>query len=404
MLMKNQRPHIGIFGRRNVGKSSFINALAGEDIAIVSEHAGTTTDPVNKTMELGEAGPVVLIDTAGIDDAGDIGLKRVGATKKVVKRIDLGILVISDNKFEEPEAELTRDFEEHSIPFFVVHNKSDISNLDGNKKKDIENLSKTELLEFSSVTRQNLSLIIDAVKKYMPNSAFNNPSILGDLVKPGDVVVLVTPIDIEAPMGRLILPQVQVIRDVLDNHCISVVLTEKELPLYFEKFKVRPKLVVTDSQAFEKVNAIVPKDVPITGFSILFSRLKGDFEKYVAGTLQISRLKDGDKILILESCSHHVISDDIGREKLPKWLSRFTGKKLVFNVVAGLDTVPGDIKEYSLVIQCGGCMLTRKQVLNRLKPAIDAGVPVTNYGMAIAYTHGIFERALALFKRSKASD
>jgi [FeFe] hydrogenase H-cluster maturation GTPase HydF len=403
MLMKNQRPHIGIFGRRNVGKSSFINALAGEDIAIVSEHAGTTTDPVNKTMELGEVGPVVLIDTAGIDDTGDIGLKRVGATKKVVKRIDLGILVISEGKFEEPEAELIRDFEEHNIPFFVVHNKSDISKLAENKKRDIESLSKTEVIEFSSATKQNINLVIEASRKYMPNSVFNNPSILGDLVKRGDVVVLVTPIDIEAPMGRLILPQVQAIRDVLDNHCISVVLTEKELPLYFEKFKVKPALVVTDSQAFEKVNAIVPKDVPITGFSILFSRLKGDFEKYVSGTMQISKLKDGDNVLILESCSHHVISDDIGREKLPKWISKFTGKKLNFDVVAGLDSIPRNIKEYSLVIQCGGCMLTRKQVLNRLKPAMDAGIPVTNYGMAIAYTHGMFDRAMGLFKKAKVS-
>ena len=398
MLMKNQRSHIGIFGRRNVGKSSFINALAGEDISIVSEHAGTTTDPVNKTMELGEVGPVVLIDTAGIDDTGDVGAKRIIATKKVIKRINLGILVISDNKFEAPELEIIKDFEEHNIPFFIVHNKSDVKKLNAENKKSIELQAKTEIIEFSSVTKQNLNLVLEASKKYMPDSVFNNPSILGDLVTPGDVIMLVTPVDIEAPMGRMILPQMQTVRDVLDNNCINIVLKETELELFFKKFNIKPKLVITDSQAFKKVNSIVPKDIPITGFSILFSRLKGDFEKYIEGTRHISDLKDGDNVLILESCSHHVISDDIGREKLPKWLTDFTGKKLNFDVVAGLDSIPKDVKNYSLVVQCGGCMLTRKQVLNRINAAINNNIPVTNYGMAIAYTHGIFERALEIFK------
>ena len=398
MLMKNQRSHIGIFGRRNVGKSSFINALAGEDISIVSEQAGTTTDPVNKTMELGEVGPVVLVDTAGIDDTGDLGAKRIIATKKVIKRINLGILVISNNIFEAPELEIIKDFEEHNIPFFIVHNKSDINKLDAEKKKTIELQSKTEIIEFSSVTKKNLNLVLEAAKKYMPDSVFNNPSILGDLVSPGDVVMLVTPVDIEAPMGRMILPQMQTVRDVLDNNCINIVLKETELELFFKKFNIKPKLVITDSQAFKKVNSIVPKDIPITGFSILFSRLKGDFEKYIEGTRHISDLKDGDNVLILESCSHHVISDDIGREKLPRWITDFTGKKLNFDVVAGLDSIPKDIKNYSLVVQCGGCMLTRKQVLNRINAAINNNIPVTNYGMAIAYTHGIFERALEIFR------
>ena len=398
MLMKNQRSHIGIFGRRNVGKSSFINALAGEDISIVSEHAGTTTDPVNKTMELGEVGPVVLVDTAGIDDTGDLGAKRIIATKKVIKRINLGILVISNNTFDDPELEIIKDFEEHNIPFFIVHNKSDINKLDAEKKKAIELQSKTEIIEFSSVTKKNLNLVLEVAKKYMPDSVFNNPSILGDLVTPGDIVMLVTPVDIEAPMGRMILPQMQTVRDVLDNNCINIVLKETELELFFKRFDIKPKLVITDSQAFKKVNSIVPKDIPITGFSILFSRLKGDFEKYIEGTRHISNLKDGDNVLILESCSHHVISDDIGREKLPKWITDFTGKKLNFDVVAGLDSIPKDIKNYSLVVQCGGCMLTRKQVLNRINAAINNNIAVTNYGMAIAYTHGIFERAMEIFK------
>lgn len=398
MLMKNQRTHIGIFGRRNVGKSSFINALAGEDISIVSEHAGTTTDPVNKTMELGEVGPSVLIDTAGIDDIGEIGTKRILATKKVIKKINLGILVIANSQFDAPEMEIIKDFEEHNIPFFIVHNKSDINRIEPNKKKNIELKAKTEIIEFSSVTKQNLNLVLEASKKYMPDSVFNNPSILGDLVEPGDVVMLVTPVDIEAPMGRMILPQMQTVRDVLDNNCINIVLKETELELFFKKFDIRPKLVVTDSQAFKKVNSIVPKDIPLTGFSILFSRLKGDFKTYVEGTRHISDLKDGDTVLILESCSHHVISDDIGREKLPRWISEFTGKKIKFDVVAGLDSIPKEMKDYSLVIQCGGCMLTRKQILNRIKAASDSKIPITNYGMAIAYTHGIFDRAMEVFK------
>ncbi|MEI6093559.1 MAG: [FeFe] hydrogenase H-cluster maturation GTPase HydF, partial [bacterium] len=392
--MKNQRVHIGIFGRRNVGKSSFINALAGEDISIVSEQAGTTTDPVNKTMELGEVGPAVLIDTAGIDDIGEIGAKRIIATKKVIKKINLGILVITNSDFDSPEMEIVKDFEEYNIPFFIVHNKSDVNKINTDKKKGIELKAKTEIIEFSSVTKQNLNLVLEAAKKYMPDSVFNNPSILGDLVNPGDIIMLVTPVDAEAPMGRMILPQMQTVRDVLDNNCINIVLKETELELFFKKFDIKPKLIVTDSQAFKKVNSIVPKDIPLTGFSILFSRLKGDFKKYVEGTRHISDLKDGDTVLILESCSHHIITDDIGREKLPRWISEFTNKKINFDVVAGLDSVPKDIKEYSLVIQCGGCMLTRKQILNRIKLAADSNIPITNYGMAIAYTHGIFDIAM----------
>ncbi|MEI6079867.1 MAG: [FeFe] hydrogenase H-cluster maturation GTPase HydF [bacterium] len=397
MLMKNQRPHIGIFGRRNVGKSSFINAISGEDIAIVSTHAGTTTDPVSKTMELGGAGPVVMIDTAGIDDIGDLGTKRVLATKKVIKRIDLAIILIADAEFGDPEFEIVKDLEEHNVPFFIVNNKSDLSPINDEKRKLIELKTRTELLSFSSVKRDNLDLVIDAIKKYTPNSIFNNPSIMGDMIKPGDSVLLITPIDMEAPVGRMILPQMQAVRDVLDNNCICVLVKESELAQYFKTYNVKPKLAVTDSQMFKKVNELVPADVALTSFSILFARLKGDFKKFIEGTKAISKLKDNDNILILESCSHHVIGDDIGRVKIPKWLLEFTGKKLNFDIVAGVDSLPRDIKEYSLLIQCGGCMLTRKQVLNRIKPAIDAGVPVTNYGMAIAYMNGIFERATKIF-------
>lgn len=398
-MMRNQRPHIGIFGRRNVGKSSFINAVSGEDIAIVSPTAGTTTDPVSKTMEFSDAGPVVLIDTAGIDDIGEIGLKRIDATKRVIKKIDLGILIISENNFGEPEENIIKELSEHNVPFFIVNNKSDIAPL--KNKKELQEKSATEVFEFSSVARTNFNAIVNAVKKYMPDSVFNNPSILGDIVQKGDVVVLVTPIDMEAPKGRLILPQVQAIRDALDNDCIVVVLKEDALETYFEKFNVKPKLVVTDSQMFEKVNKIVPSDVELTGFSILFSRLKGDFNEYLKGAKKISSLKDKDKILILESCSHHIIGDDIGRVKIPKWLKEHTGKELSFDVVAGLDKLPHKIEDYALVIQCGGCMLTRTQVLNRIKPAIDAGVAVTNYGMVIAYVNGILERSVSTLKAKK---
>ncbi|MFH1223441.1 MAG: [FeFe] hydrogenase H-cluster maturation GTPase HydF [Pseudomonadota bacterium] len=399
-MMKNQRPHIGIFGKRNVGKSSFINAITGQDISIVSGHPGTTTDPVDKIIELEDVGPVVLIDTAGIDDAGALGEKRIEATRKIIKKIDLGIILFEKNDYGKFEEEIIEEFKKHQTPFFIIHNKSDLKTINSDAKKEIEKSSGTQVLDFSSTKKTNLKQIMDAIKKHTPESAFQNISLLDGLVEKGDIVLMITPLDSEAPRGRMILPEGQTLIDVLNKDCIAITVKETEVELYFQKIKVKPRLVVTDSQAFKKVAAVVPKDIPLTSFSILFSRLKGDFKQYIEGVKQIDKLKDGDNILILESCSHHVTHDDIGRVKIPKWLKEYTGKNLNFEVVAGTDNIPQN-KKYALAVQCGGCMLTQKQVLNRIKTASDSGVPVTNYGMLIAYVNGIFERAIKPFHSGK---
>ena len=394
---KDNKPHIGIFGRRNNGKSSFINALVGQELSIVSDFAGTTTDPVKKSIEIPGIGPVILIDTAGIDDVGELGAKRVSKTLEALKTIDLAILIINENLFAEPEKKLIDNFTEYGVPFFIVHNKSDIQVLSPVLKSMLENAYKSIVLDFCSLNQPQTQIIIDTINKMVPESAYQSKSLIGDLINHGDVVLLVTPIDAEAPEGRMILPQVQTIRDTLDNDAIAVVLKERELDSYLRIMNPKPALVVTDSQVFLKVDASIPKEIPLTSFSIILARQKGDFRNYLKGTPHISLLKDGDKILILESCTHHVSCDDIGRMKIPRWLSNYTGKNLTYEVVTGLNKLPNDIHDYAMVIQCGGCVLTRKQVLNRLKPAIDAGIPVSNYGMTIAYVHGIFNRAVAPF-------
>lgn len=396
MKMKNMRPHIGIFGRRNVGKSSFINAITGEDIAIVSSQAGTTTDPVDKSIELGALGPVVIIDTAGIDDEGEIGEKRITATKKVIDKIDFAILLISSGVFKDFEKDLVEKFKKQNIPFIMINNKSDLYKLSSTDKEKLSPVA--DVFDFNSINPNNTNEITNEIAKKMPESSFQNPSILGDIINKNDIILLVAPIDLEAPMGRLILPQVQTIRDILDNDAIVIALKETELEYFFKNIKIKPKLVITDSQVFGKVDKIVPKNINLTSFSILFSRIKGDFNEYAKGVRKISELKDGDKVLILEACSHHVNEDDIGRVKLPKWISAFTGKKLEFKVLAGLDALQ-NVNDYALVIQCGGCMLTRKQILNRVQSASKSKVPVTNYGMAIAYINGIFERATEIFTK-----
>ena len=396
---RDAKPHIGIFGRRNCGKSSLINVLAGQEIAIVSDIAGTTTDPVKKSIEIFGVGPVVLVDTAGIDDSGELGKKRIAKTKTVLKIIDLAILVISENTFGAFEEGLIDDFKAFGVPFFILHNKEDVENLSTDLGFSLKQKYETTILDFSALADKNTEEIILAIRRHIPETAYKSNSLLGDLVNPGDVVLLVTPIDTEAPEGRMILPQVQAIRDILDNHCIAVVLKESELEVFIEKMSPKPVLVVTDSQAFGKVNALVPPEIPLTGFSVMLARHKGDFENYLKGTPYLSKLNDGDRVLILESCTHQVSCDDIGRIKIPRWLTNFTGKKLEFEVVAGLDELPRPIHDFAMVIQCGGCMITRQQIKNRLKPAIDAGIPVTNYGMAIAWIHGIYERAVAPFVR-----
>jgi len=394
---RDNKPHIGIFGRRNNGKSSLINALTGQEIAIVSEVPGTTTDPVKKSIEIADIGPVIMIDTAGIDDVGELGRKRISKSREVLKIIDLAILVIVHNEFDEAEINLIRDFQSNDTPFFIMHNKSDEEKVQPALSAVIQDKYGVPLIDFCATNPRNTEEVIKIIQQVMPGSAYRKQTLVGDLIHYGDTVLLITPIDIEAPEGRMILPQVQVIRDVLDHDGICVVCKEREVDAYFRKMNPKPVLVITDSQVFPKADAAIPKDIPLTSFSIVLARQKGDFEHYLRGTPKIGELKEGDRILILESCTHHVSCDDIGRIKIPRWLANFTGKKLEFDVVSGLNAIRRPIRDYAMVIQCGGCMITRKQVINRLKPAIDAGIPVTNYGMAIAYVHGIYNRAIAPF-------
>jgi [FeFe] hydrogenase H-cluster maturation GTPase HydF len=398
---RESKPHIGIYGRRNNGKSSLINCLAGQDIAIVSDHAGTTTDPVKKSFEITGFGPVILVDTAGIDDSGELGGKRIERTLRTLNEIDLGILVVTLNSWGEFEDDLVKKFHEQDIPFLIIHNKSDLQKLTSEFRDKIMQITGIFPFEFSAVERRNYEELIRLIRSAIPEHSWKTPALLGDLIKYGDIVLLITPIDVEAPAGRLILPQVQAIRDILDNEAVAIILKEREVDAFLKKTKIRPALAVTDSQVFVKADASVPEDIPLTSFSIMLARFKGDFENYLKGTPKISSLKDGDRVLLLESCTHHVSCDDIGRTKIPRWITSFTGKNIEYDVVAGLDVLPRPVTDYSLVIQCGGCMITRKQLHNRLQPAIRAGVPVTNYGMAIAYVQGIYERAIAPFVKGE---
>ena len=398
---KESKPHIGIYGRRNNGKSSLINVLSGQEIAIVSDFAGTTTDPVKKSFEITGFGPVILIDTAGIDDSGELGLKRIKKTFETIPNVDLAILVIANNVFGEFENELIKSFGKNKVPYIIIHNKSDIEHL--NDETLLMQFS-DNIIEFSTKKPDNLELVINKIKRAIPEKSYKKKSLLGDLVSYGDVVLLITPIDIEAPAGRLILPQVQMIRDILDNDAVSIVLKEREVDSFLRKTNIKPALVITDSQIFTTADASIPKDVPLTSFSIVLARNKGNFTNYIDGTPFIDKLKDNDRVLMLESCTHHVSCDDIGRVKIPRWISNYTGKKIFFDTVSGLDNLDRDIKEYALVIQCGGCVITQKQLEGRLSLAIEAGIPVTNFGMAIAYVQGIFNRAISPFVSGKQSD
>jgi len=391
MKTLNSSPHIGIFGRRNVGKSALINALTGQEIAIVSDVAGTTTDPVKKTMEISGIGPVVLIDTAGIDDVNELGKKRIEKTQNALKQIDLAIIVITDFLFDETEDNMVKQLHELDTPFIIVNNKSDIVDV-----KDIVRahndapLQNEPVIFISAKTGFGIPELIEAMKQKMPVSAYHTHSLLEGIVKENDTVLLITPIDSAAPEGRLILPQVQTIRAILDADAMAVVVKENKIGV--ENFRPVPNLVITDSQVFKTVAPLVPENIPLTSFSILLARYKGDYDNYLKGTPQIENLKDGDTVLIMESCTHLTSCEDIGRVKLPKWLTEYTGKNLHFDFVSGLTPVE-NIEKYALVVQCGGCMITKKQILNRLKPAVNAGIPITNYGMLIAYVTGIFERA-----------
>jgi [FeFe] hydrogenase H-cluster maturation GTPase HydF len=342
----------------------------------------------------------VLIDTAGIDDAGELGRKRIEKSMQVLKIVDTALLIITNHTFGDAEKMLVKEFNNLDIPFMVVHNKADLGQLSDKLKQEIINETGAPVHEFSALKPTNLETLVNSLKNLIPETAYKSKSLIGDLLKHGDTVLLITPIDIEAPEGRMILPQVQVIRDILDNDCVAVIAKEREMDSYIKRMQPRPALAITDSQVFLKADASIPKDIPLTSFSIILARHKGDFRNYLRGTPHLSKLKDGDRLLILESCTHHVSCDDIGRVKIPRWLLNFSGKELEFDVVSGLNKLPRDIRGYAMVIQCGGCMITRRQIISRLKPAVDAGIPVTNYGMSIAWIHGIYQRAVSPFVKS----
>lgn len=395
-LTRDNKPHIGIYGRRNNGKSTLINLLAGQDVSIVSHQAGTTTDPVKKSVEILNLGPIILVDTAGIDDEGELGIKRISKTRESIKMVDLALLVISRSRFGDYEQQLLEEFNANDIPVIVVHNMEDISPMSQELQNELSQ-QQLPMVRISALNSTGFDELVASIKEHMPETVYATPSMFGGIVKPNDLVLLITPIDSEAPAGRMILPQVQAIRDTLDNDAVAITLKENAVEHFLATTNLKPVLAVTDSQIFDRAHKMVPLDIPLTSFSITLSRLKGPFEEYIKGARSISQLRDGDRVLILESCTHHTSCEDIGRYKIPRWLKEHTGKELSYDVFAGLSTITRPITDYALVIQCGGCMITRKQVFSRLRPAIAAGIPVTNYGMAIAYMKGIFERAIAPF-------
>jgi [FeFe] hydrogenase H-cluster maturation GTPase HydF len=393
---KSFRLHIGIFGRRNAGKSSILNALTQQDVSIVSEIAGTTTDPVEKPMELLPLGPVLFIDTAGIDDVGDLGEKRIAKTMSVFDRTDLGVIVSNFNHWDEYELRLMEEFKNREIPFIVVFNKTDIYKENQDITSQLDSV-KVQYVFTSALRGTGILDLRQLLLKAAPSDYINRPSILADLVGPGEAAILVIPIDKEAPKGRLILPQVQSIRDLLDNDSFCMVVKERELREALSRLNKPPKLVVTDSQAFLKVAADTPSEIPLTSFSILFARFQGDLTEMVRGAMAIDKLKSGDKVLIAEACSHHPIGEDIGTVKIPRWLTQYVGGKLEIDSIRGHD-FPENISEYKLIIHCGACMWNRRTMLSRIMKARQAGVSITNYGLTIAYSLGIFERALEPFQ------
>ena len=398
MISNTSRLHIGIFGRRNTGKSSIINLLAGQSLSIVSDIPGTTTDPVKKSVEIPGLGPVVLIDTAGIDDAGELGQQRVNKTLQAVKQVDMAIIVFCNNQFGEEEQQLTAQLRQLRVPFILLHNKSDEQPLYASLAAKLAADFNVDCLDFSAINGEEMETLLQLLRKNKPESFNKLPPLFGDRLTDGDMVLLVTPIDSAAPAGRMILPQVQAIRETLDYNCVAVILKENEVRDFMWLTSIVPSLVITDSQLFGKIDKLISPEIPLTSFSILLARQKGNFKAYLKGTPYIDKLRNGDRILIMESCSHHTTCDDIGRVKIPRWLQEYTGRQLEFDVLPGLTEPPRPITEYALVIQCGGCMITRKQLFNRIQAAIDANVPVTNYGMAIAYVKGSWKRSVELFE------
>lgn len=382
------RLHIGFFGRRNAGKSSVVNAVTGQELSVVSDVSGTTTDPVTKAMELLPIGPVLIIDTPGFDDEGSLGELRVKKTKQILNKTDVAILVVdATEKMSETDHDLIRIFKSKGINYLVVYNKCDLLSV-----KDMRSLmSEENAVLVSAKDKKN----IDQLKEKIILTAGNTEErpLVSDLVCRGDMVVLVVPIDSAAPKGRLILPQQQVIRDLLDAGAIPVVVKEDEVTEAIHKLNVKPRMVITDSQVFRQVSNQVEKSIDLTSFSILMARRKGFLETAVSGIKAIDMLKDGDKVLICEGCTHHRQCEDIGTVKIPAWLSKYTGKRLDFQYASG-DDFPDDLSSYKLIIHCGACMLNEREVLYRMKCAIDAEVPFTNYGTAIAYMNGILERSI----------
>jgi len=393
-----ERPHIALLGRRNVGKSSLINALAGQRVALVSEVPGTTTDPVSKAMEIAPIGPVVLVDTAGLDDQGYLGGLRVDRTKQVLATADLGLLVLEAGQslgpHEEEALALLRQFE---VPVIAVVNKIDL----GDPSSLVAELERRGVPVYlvSSITGQGIVELRQSLHRHLVTE--QGPPLVADLIEAKDLVVLVVPLDLGAPKGRLILPQVQVLRECLDQEAVAVVVKETELTLALQSLRRKPKLVVTDSQVVMKVAADVPSDIRLTTFSILYARYKGDLPTFVRGLKAVESLRPGDKILIAEACTHHPSPDDIGRVKIPNWLRARVGGDLRIEMAVGKD-FPADLQSYRLVVHCGGCMVTRKTVRSRLRQVAEAGVPVVNYGVLISYLHGVLPRALEPFPEALA--
>ena len=388
-VSSGERVHIGFFGMRNAGKSSLVNAFTGQKLSVVSDVKGTTTDPVKKAMELLPLGPVVIIDTPGIDDEGSLGEMRVQKAKEILSKTDVAILVCDAVKgISEKDAGLLEIFNEKKIPYVIAFNKSDLL--------EKEKVNKDNTVYVSAVTGENIDLLKNTVASLYKVKG-QEKHIVSDLISEGDIVVLVTPIDESAPKGRLILPQQQTIRDILDKGAIAVTTQVFSLEKTLQSLKEKPRMVITDSQAFGAVSKIVPEDIPMTSFSILFARYKGDLSAVVEGADKLSLLKDGDRILISEGCTHHRQCKDIGTVKLPDWIRSFSGKALDFSFTSGGD-FPEDLSEYALVVHCGGCTLNENEMKNRLERCCQQGVPITNYGTAIAEMNGILRRSLQVFE------
>ncbi len=394
------RLHIGLFGRRNVGKSSVLNCLARQQVAIVSETAGTTTDPVEKPMELLPLGPVLFIDTAGVDDVGALGRQRIERTRQVFARTDLALLIAeAAGGWGAFESTLLEEFRTRGIPTVVVFNKADQGEVPGAVLAELQ-ASGTPTVAVEALSGAGFDGLRRALIEAVPEEFLRSPSLLGDLLPAGELAVLVTPIDKEAPRGRLIMPQVQAIRDLLDHDAYCMVVKERELAAALDRLKQPPRLVVTDSQAFLKVAADTPEQVPMTSFSIALARIKGNLEEFVRGALAIDRLQPGDRVLVAESCSHHPIEEDIGRVKIPRWLRQYVGGDLEFVHCQGHD-FPENLTGCSLVVHCAGCVTNRREILSRLLACRQAGVPMTNYGVTIAYVLGILDRALTPFPAAR---